>query len=109
MANEIKVSLIKDGSQTDNVERTIEEPVSELAMPLVGRVTRLASAGVLAKIAYDLAKKSYERINEIERDGRVINDSLRNYGGSGWSANTIGDRFNVFGRKIDGESVAYKK
>ena len=87
-------------SQTDNIERTIEEPVSELAMPLVGRVTRLASAGGFwQKIAYDLSKKTYERINEIERDGRVINDSLRNYGGSGWSANTIGDRFNVFGRK----------
>ena len=114
MAGEVKVTLIKSDKTSSNIneapiERTIEEPISDLGMPVVGKIVKYATMVALAKAAYDLAKKSYERINTIELEARVIEDSLRNYGGAGFSANTIGDRFDVFGKRIDGESVAYKR
>ena len=113
MANEIKISLVKDGGeaadQSSFSERTIEEPINELATPVLGRITKYATVAALAKVAFDLAKKTYNRLNDIEKDNRVIEDSLRNYGGAGFSANTVGDRFNVFGKRIDGESVAYRR
>ena len=112
MANEIKISLVKDSnasaSQSSFSERVIEEPVTEMATPALNGVLKYATVAALAKVAFDLAKKTYERLNTIEKENRVIDDSLRNYGGAGFSANTVGDRFDVFGKRIDGEKVAYK-
>lgn len=112
MANEIKVTLVKESggmqSNSSNFERTIEEPINEMASPALNGIVKYASIAALAKVAFDLAKKTYDRQNEIEKENRVINDALRNYGGAGFSSNTIGDRFDVFGKRIGGESVAYK-
>lgn len=113
MANEIKISLVKDSNATNNQslfnERTIEEPINEIASPVLNSALKYASIAALAKAAFDLAKKTYERQTTIERENRVINDSLRNYGGAGFSANTVGDRFDIFGKRIEGEKVAYKR
>ena len=110
----MKITLIKDGQANNNGQspatRTVNQPINESSVtPLVGKVTKLASVAALSKVAYNYAKKAYQKISSVENEGRVLDERLRQYGGSGWSANTVGDRFNVFGKKIDGESVAYKK
>lgn len=112
MANEIKISLVKDSgtsaSSTSFGERVIEEPINDMATPALNGILKYATVAALAKAAFDLAKKTYERQNAIEKENRVIDDSLRNYGGAGFSANTVGDRFDIFGKRIEGEKVAYK-
>lgn len=112
MAGEVKITVIKNGNAGQNQsssERFIQEPVSQAATPLIGRVVKYATLAATAKVAFDLSKKTYKRLEKIEREGRVIDEELRNRGGDGWSTNTIGDRFNVFGKRLDGESVAYKR
>jgi hypothetical protein len=114
MAGEVKITVVKDGkgdvgSTQSSGQRSIQEPISDASMPLFGKVARLASLAALSKVSYDLAKKTYNRLNKIETEGRIIEEELRNRGGDGWSSNTIGDRFNVFGKQLDGESVAYKR
>ena len=112
MAGEVKITVVKSGNGSSSQgggDRIIQEPVSEVSTPLIGKVVKYASLAAMAKVAFDLSKKTYQRLNKIEREGRVIDEELRNRGGDGWSANTIGDRFNVFGKRLDGESVAYKR
>lgn len=114
MAGEVKITVVKDGkgdfgSTQNSGQRSIQEPISDASMPLFGKVARLASLAAITKVTYDLAKKTYQRVNKIEMEGRVIDEQLRNYGGDGWSGNTIGDRFDIFGKRLEGESVAYKR
>jgi len=114
---EVKVTLIKEadgkGSKQRGTfspsERTHEEPMSEMSSPIVGKITRYASTAAIATAAWNLAKKSYNRVTTLVHQRRETEEALRSYGGAGFSANTVGDRFDVFGRRVDGESVAYKK
>ena len=67
------------------------------------------SSKALALAALALAKMIYKRINSIELQNRENIEAMRNYGGAGFSSNSLGDRYDVFGHRNAGESVAYKK
>ena len=72
-------------------------------------MNKYASLAAVATMAYKLAKMAYERSRSIALDDRQRLETLRNYGGAGFSANTFGDTFDIFGNRIRGESVAYKR
>ena len=59
----------------------------------------------IAKFAYDAFKK--QRSIVMEDRGRT--ETLRNYGGANFVANSFGDTFDIFGARRVGESVAYKR
>lgn len=103
----IEIQLIKNGEDTE-LEPMIPQ-ATETSVSAGTAVVKLAAVAVIAKQAWDLSKATFERIRRIEIDQRANTELLRQYGGAGFSANTIGDRINIFGRKISGESVAYRK
>jgi uncharacterized membrane protein YebE (DUF533 family) len=117
---DIEIKLIKDdsgveeqGGMTPSIDESNIDGEGVAAGGILASkasgVLKFASIAALAKVAYDLAKKTYERVREIEMQARETTESLRNYGGAGFNANSFGDRFDVFGRRLQGESVAYKR
>lgn len=117
MPDQIKITLEKqeggkitsympDSGGVDNATPEIVGDDVSTSLLLLGKY---ASAAVVAKSALDLATKSFMKIRTLERQNRDVQETLRNYGGEGFSTNTIGDRFDIFGRRVGGESVAYKR
>lgn len=77
---------------------------------VMSSVARYAVAIALAKKAYDLAKKVYEDIGEYQRTERFRDEKLRLMGGGSFSANKIGERYNILTQTyVGGQSVAYKR
>lgn len=122
---QINITLVKDDSQDlesfelsedmsvsngDNTLSTVAMSSTFASKGLsIGKIASLGSLAAIAKTAYDLSVKAYERVLELEKQNRVTSEKLRNYGGDGFSTNSIGDRYNVFGSRIVGESVAYRR
>lgn len=122
---QINITLVKDDTQElDSFELSEDMSVSNEDIDLstmaisstfaskgltIGKIASLGSLAAIAKTAYDLSVKAYNRILEIEKQNRVTSEKLRNYGGDGFSTNSIGDRYNVFGQRTVGESVAYRR
>ncbi len=121
MADAITIKLIKDG---DGVEGAVlpdiavpntDSPSLDTAVALpnfpgMSVIGKIATTAALAKTAYDLSRAAFNRIRDIERDNQKRTETLRQYGGAGFSANTIGDRFTIFGERIPGNvSTAYKR
>lgn len=112
---QINITLIKDEtieSEFAGVEprkegqpAIAETPVS-FGMP---KLLPVVAVGFIAKKALDYGKKSFELARKIERDNLRRTDELRNLGGAGFSSNTIGNRYDIIGRRVGGESVAYRK
>lgn len=117
MADAVTIKLIKEGDGVaENVLPDITMPdttaglAGAVAIPGMSAIARIATIAAIAKTAYDLARLSYNRVVDIERDNQQRTETLRQYGGAGFSANTIGDRFTLYGRRIPGSiSTAYKK
>jgi hypothetical protein len=120
MAETINIKLVRG----DNIESGFreepsvpdllpQEPQSPDAVVKAGAngdmLKKYVSLAAVATTAYKLAKLAYERSRAIALDDRQRLETLRNYGGSGFAANTFGDTFDIFGNRIRGESVAYKR
>ena len=112
---QINITLIKDEAiesefaavepKKEGQPAIAEAPMS-FGMP---KLLPIVAVGAIAKKGLDLAKKGFDLARKIERDNQRRTDALRNLGGSGFSTNTIGNRYDIIGRRIGGESVAYSK
>ena len=108
----VEITLLKDEKATgtgilpdETMETTISE-VDDINLPVsVPSLAKYTSLTAIAKMTYEL----YQKIRDLELDKREINETLRNYGGKNFSANTIGDTYDIFGRRNSGISVEYKK
>jgi hypothetical protein len=123
MADAITIKLIHegDGVSADNTilsdvvtpvmtDDSVDNTMSLPNVPGMSLIGKIATTAALAKTGYELARASFTRIRNIERDNQQRTETLRNYGGAGFSANTIGDRFSIFGQRIPGNtSTAYRK
>lgn len=114
----LQVELIPREQQTDEVSQSLEMPSSPEAINVnapsnvsgaIGGIAKMGSYATIIGVILKLAKDSYVKIRKLEMDQRSINEALRNYGGAGYSANSFGDRYDIFGRKSPGQSVAYKR
>lgn len=112
---QINITLIKDEgveSEFAGVEirkegqPAIQEAPVAFGMP---KLLPVVAIGVIAKKGFDLAKQGYNLARQIEKDNQRRTEQLRNLGGAGFSTNTIGYRNDLIGRRIGGESVAYKR
>jgi hypothetical protein len=115
--NTVEIKLIKqegDGSENyfqeqpsssimDNLPTGADVPIPEG----VGNIKNMLKLAAGLKIAYELVKKTYESQRSMALDDRQRNETMRSYGGASFSANTFGDRFDVFGDRQLGKAVSY--
>lgn len=111
--NTINITLKKTEGDASGFEPKPVEPdftpqAPEFGSKLTGKAMSMVALASLAKVAYDLAKKGYERQHEIVKDDRNRLENLRQLGGAGFQENTFTSRFDIFGARIPGESVAYR-
>ena len=120
MAETINIKLSRqDGQESGFREEAAQPDFVPQEAPTTEAVEQMGAAGnmfkkyatlaAVASAAYKLAKMAYDRQRSIALDDRQRLETLRNYGGVGFTQNTFGDTFDIFGARRSGESVAYKR
>jgi hypothetical protein len=86
--------------------------VSGLAsgMPNIASFLTPAFAIIAAKKAFDIAMEVRDKVIDLERDTRTRTDQMRRLGGSGFSPNALGERYNIFTESyVGGKDVSYRR